>query len=81
MAQININTDAELERDLRRLMKARGFKHKSEAIRVAVHEAAERASHARGEGQFAAWIGLGLSGAKNPTPRFHDDDDLWETKR
>ena len=44
MAQINLHTTAEFEADLAALMKARRRRSKSEAIRLAVHEAA--ASHA-----------------------------------
>jgi Arc/MetJ-type ribon-helix-helix transcriptional regulator len=37
--QLNLNTTPEFERDLEALMKTRGLKSKSEAIRAAVHEA------------------------------------------
>ena len=40
MAQINLHTTPEFERDLVALMKARRLRSKSEAIRVAVREAA-----------------------------------------
>lgn len=58
-------------------MKARGFRQKSEAIRVAVHEAAQRFDSAE-KIDFKAWIGIARSGAANPRPRFKDDDSLWE---
>lgn len=41
MAQINFHTTPEFEKALAALMKARGFKSRSEAIRAAVQEAAE----------------------------------------
>ena len=41
MAQINFHTTPEFEKALAALMKARGLKTRSEAIRVAVQEAAE----------------------------------------
>jgi hypothetical protein len=44
MAQINLHTTPEFEADLAALMKARGIKSKSEAIRLAVHEAAGAAA-------------------------------------
>ncbi|MBX6322182.1 MAG: hypothetical protein IRY94_10170 [Rhodospirillaceae bacterium] len=40
MAQINMHTTPEFEEDLATLMKARGLRSKSEAIRLAVREAA-----------------------------------------
>jgi hypothetical protein len=40
MAQINLHTTPEFEAELAALMKGRGIKTKSEAIRLAVHEAA-----------------------------------------
>lgn len=43
MSQINLHTTPEFEADLAALMKARGIKSKSEAIRVAVREAAATA--------------------------------------
>lgn len=42
MAQINLHTTPEFEADLAALMKARRIGSKSEAIRIAVHEVAER---------------------------------------
>lgn len=77
MAQVNINTDANFERDLRRLMKTRNFRNKSEAIRAAVKEAAERASHTSEQPQFKSWLGLGTQTPQNPKPRFRSDADLW----
>jgi Arc/MetJ-type ribon-helix-helix transcriptional regulator len=40
MSQINLHTTPEFERDLDILMRTRGMKNKSEAIRCAVREAA-----------------------------------------
>lgn len=42
MPQINVHVDKDFETALRALMKARGLTSKSETIRVAVREAAER---------------------------------------
>ena len=39
MPQLNLNVTPEFERDLEALMKARGLKNKSDAIRLAVREA------------------------------------------
>jgi hypothetical protein len=76
MAQLNINLTPEFETALRRLMKARGFGSKAEAVRVAVGEAAERA-RAAGTIDFASWIGLGRAAPENASPRFATDDALW----
>ncbi len=43
MSQINLHVSPQFAADLEALMKARGLKSKSEAIRVAVHELAARA--------------------------------------
>ncbi len=43
MSQINLHTTPQFEDDLAIFMKARGLRTKSEAIRLAVHEAAVQA--------------------------------------
>lgn len=76
MRQININVTPEFEKDLQRLMRQRKCKTKTEAIRVAVHEAAQ----AETKKDFSAFLklrGIGLVGPTNPNPRFKDEDDLW----
>ncbi len=77
MGQININVTSEFEAALARLMRVRGIRNKSEAIRTAVAEAAERATAAEPVEDFTSWIGLALGGARNPKPRFRTHDDLW----
>jgi len=77
MAQLNVNLNTEFERDLSRLMRVRGIRTKSEAVRIAVHEAAERAGGRGPEKGFSSWIGLGKRQLENPTPSFRSDDDLW----
>jgi len=47
MAQINLHTTPEFEDDLAKLMRGRGIRSKSEAIRTAVHEAADDARGSR----------------------------------
>ena len=77
MGQININVTPELERNLARLMRARGIATKSEAIRVAVEECARAAT--AGNADFEEWLGLGLARPENPERRFATHDDLWES--
>ena len=78
MAQINIHLRPEFEKDLSRFMKLREIPTKSEAVRVAVHEGAERSVRSRkSRPDFRKWSGRALDAAVNPHPRFANDDDLW----
>jgi hypothetical protein len=77
MAQLNLNVTRELEQDLARLMKARGIRAKSEAIRTAVHEATLRLGPATEPTDFSSWIGL-AKGPRARRKRFRSEDDLWE---
>jgi Arc/MetJ-type ribon-helix-helix transcriptional regulator len=77
MRQLNINVTPEFERDLTRLMKTRNIRSKSEALRIAVQEAADRAQGDRGFSAFTELLGAGLNGPSNPRPRFKSEDDLW----
>lgn len=76
MPQLNVHLTARFERDLARLMRLRGLRSKSEAVRVAVAEALERAQGLGMHADFASWVGAAKAGA-NPAPRFRSDDDLW----
>lgn len=76
VSQINLHTTPGFERALAKLMKLRGLKSKSEAIRAAVEEAAQRAAR-KPSADFREWIGLGKAGPDAPPPRFASDDDLW----
>ena len=77
MAQLNVNLNTAFERDLSLLMRIRGIRTKSEAVRIAVHETAERTAGTGPEKGFSSWIGLGKRRPGNPTPSFRSDDDLW----
>jgi len=79
MPQINLNATPGLVRDLQRLMKERGFRHKAEAIRSAVREAAERSSAGRKREDFREWVGL-AAGRPRVRRRFPDEDALWESR-
>ena len=76
MPQLNLNVTPEFESDLKRFMKMKGIRLKSEAVRLAVREAARRdaATH---EYDYRAWLGLALKAPLNPKPRFRGEDDLW----
>jgi hypothetical protein len=77
MGQININVTPEFEAALVRLMRLRGIRTKSEAIREAVAQSAERAKCAAPVEDFSGWIGAALRAPLNPSPRFAGHDDLW----
>jgi hypothetical protein len=59
-------------------MRLRSIPSKSEAVRVAVQEAAEREGRARRRTDFAKWRGAALGPTLNDNPRFRSEDDLWQ---
>ena len=77
MGQLNMHMSPAFEQTLKKFMRARGIKSKSEAIRVAVEEGLLRASARARPAQFGDWLGLGKHAPENPRPRFASDDDLW----
>jgi len=76
MAQLNIVLTPEFEQHLSLLMRTRGIQSKSEAIRLAVAEAARVTGPADRSG-FAEILGMGLRAQLNPRPKFASEDDLW----
>jgi hypothetical protein len=76
MKQLNVNFTDEFERDLKFLMRKKKIHRKSDAVRQAVHEAAERIREQENF-DFKSLIGIGLGGKPNPNPRFKTEDDLW----
>lgn len=77
MAQININMTPSFAKDLKRYMKNKGMNNKSEAIRTAIHEAAERAEASLKGDDYRSWLGLALKVPPASKPRFQSEDDLW----
>jgi hypothetical protein len=77
MSQLNIHVTASFERALKRFMKLRGLTSKSEAVRVAVEEAALREMASRTPSSFGDLRGAALAAAPNPNPRFRSEDELW----
>jgi hypothetical protein len=77
MAQININVTPEFEKALARFMRLRRIRTKSEAIRIAITECAERSAKKRRTASFTEWIGAAKKAPLNRSPRFASDDDLW----
>lgn len=78
MAQININETVEFVRDLKRLMSVRKIRHKSDAIRRAVHEAAQQLGRNDQSMDFRELLGIAGKGRVNPNPKFKDRASLWE---
>lgn len=77
MSQLNINLTPAFEASLRRFMKARGLRTKSEAIRIAVEEGLQRVMAEKPLRDFAPWIGMARGPGEDPKPRFPTDDELW----
>lgn len=78
MPQLNLHTTDSFEQALARFMRARGLTNKSEAVRIAVEEAAARAVRRRRPGGLRALWRAGLGAPPNDNPRFHSHDDLWK---
>jgi len=70
MSQLNLNLTPEFEDKLRRFMRVRGLKTKSEALRVALEDSLARST--------IEWSQLRGSGLSECVPRFSNDDELWE---
>jgi len=77
MSQLNIHMTEEFERRLSQLMRMRGVKTKSEAVRLAVAEAVQRELDKGETADFRSWLGAALEAPLNPAPRFRNHDDLW----
>jgi hypothetical protein len=76
MSQINLNITEEFEKDLETYMKKCGLKNKSEAIRLAVKEAAKLMNQSK-QTDFLSWVGSGLKAPTKRSPKFKSEDDLW----
>ena len=74
LPQINIHTTPEFELALERLMSARHIRHKSEAIRLAVEEAAARCRSQPVKLSRLRGLAKGLS--PDPKPRFSGITEL-----
>ncbi len=77
MSQINLHIDDEFAEKLKRLMRVRGFKTKSEAIRTAIDETLQRELQKSRSTDFTEWLGLAKQATVNPKPKFRSDADLW----
>jgi hypothetical protein len=75
MKQLNVNVTPEMERDLRQYMRKHGLDTKSDAIRLALHEAAKQAATAVCD--YRSWLGLGLRAPLRNKRQFKNEDELW----
>jgi Arc/MetJ-type ribon-helix-helix transcriptional regulator len=77
MAQVNVHVTPEFDEALGRLVRLRGLRSKSEAIRWAVVEALDREIGRSQTADFRAWLGAARAAPLNPKPRFLSEDELW----
>jgi len=77
VSQFNLQLSPDFERTLARLVAARRFRSKSEAVRVAVRETLDRALGSRDRADFGQLRGLAAGGRPAASRRFRSDDDLW----
>jgi hypothetical protein len=74
--QMNLNVTPAFEKDLAAFMRRRKITVKSDAVRVAVHEAVARMNRGK-KRDFRPWLGAALRFPPNLRPRFQDEDQLW----
>ena len=70
---MNLQITPEFERDLQAIMRMKGLRSRSEAVRRVVHEAAEAAPTPRMSDWVESAWGIAAEGALPP----FDDDELW----
>ncbi len=78
MAQVNLHVTEDFAKDIDDLMRLQGIRTKSEAIRLAVSEAAALARRRSEPFDFEKWRGLALRFPERPDPPVLSDDDLWK---
>jgi hypothetical protein len=76
MSQLNIHMTPAFERALKKFMRAKGIKTKSEAVRIALQEAAERAG-GRKLTPLEDLLGAANRYPHTPREQWLSDDDLW----
>ena len=75
--QLNINISDDFQQDLEAFMQARGIKTKSEAVKLAIKEAANLARRQQSS-DYQSWLGSGLKAELNEPLRLQTEDDLWK---
>lgn len=77
MKQFNILATTKFLKQIRFLIKHRGYRTKAEAFRMVVSEAAQQVMAENKKVDFRGLLGIGLHKPLNPTPRFNSNDELW----
>ena len=80
MKQINIHINKDFLNDLQKVMKLKGIKTKSAAIRYSIREAVKHLSAAEPKTPYREWLGMGLKAQVNEQLRFESDDSIWGKK-
>ncbi len=78
MPQMNMHVTPDFARDLRRVMRARKYRSKSDAIRDAVRALAAKVESESKPFDFRSLAGIAKKGPRNRKPRFPDDASLWK---
>jgi len=78
MSQLNIHVTPAFARALKRLMRTRGIKNKSEAIRLAVDEALQRSAR-NPPVDWKEQIGIANKFPDTPRDQWLSEDELWES--
>jgi Arc/MetJ-type ribon-helix-helix transcriptional regulator len=78
VSQINIQVTPGFDDTLRRFMRLRRIKSKSEAIRTAVAESLQRSAAARPPVDYRTWLGVASQPPVSGRPRFASHGALWE---
>jgi hypothetical protein len=76
MSQLNIHVTPAFDRALRRFMRARGIKTKSEAVRAAVEEAA-RSTEGERKIPLETLLGAAARYPQAPRDQWLTDEQLW----
>jgi hypothetical protein len=77
MSQLNIHMTEAFEKKLKRYMRVRGIKTKSDAVRTAVEESLRLAEKPR-KFSINDLYGLAKNLPKTPRSQWLTEDDLWE---
>lgn len=84
MSQLNIHVSASFEQKLKRYMRSRGIKKKSDAVQRALDEAMKLTTKKQdkkpAKTSFQDLLGLANKYPQRPRREWLTDDDLWEPK-
>jgi hypothetical protein len=78
MSQLNIQMSAAFEQKLKRYMRARGIKKKSDAMRQALDDAMKLPTKKPTKTSFRDLLGSANKFPQRPRREWLSEDDLWE---